>query len=341
MGLSYGKTFLSQGITSGVATPGTANSSSPVLLIPPDLTPIYTGDDKVLTKGFQSALVQGIIGSNRNVFLPMTVQLQALVSITNGKFSTSDTAQVINNAATNTEIQNRKTIQQNLAALAQPSQNNQQNNSLRRKSHVLHNASAPTTGTASTTQSQITSNYATYSGLGIGTNQRFIMQNTSDLSINANDLALKINAMNKLPSLVFLVNPETFSRSLTKKTEEFFTRSGWSQEFWGEELDTFTLDGQIGGTYTDKFGLTRFFRRDSSSYQNLMQLYLYYKNNGRIFEDLDPRRIAIVGNVIITYDLVVYIGVFESFEITETADAPFNLKYNMTFTVRQTLLPNS
>ncbi len=322
MARPYGKTFASQGITTGAKTPGTSNSSSPVLMIPPDLIVKYSGDDSVPVFGFPSSLVQGVIGSNGEILLPMTVELKAFQQITNGQLA-PNTANLFNNDFTQNQMKLRLTIQQQLAKAAQQVQTN-----------------IPSNTTSS--QTDINNQFQELSGFGTGVSQTILSnpQKNNDLSINRQDLARKVNAMNQLPPLAFLINPTTFSQSLNKKTEEFFTRAGWNQEFWGEELDTFTLEGQIGGTFTDKFGLSRFFRRDSSSYQNLMQLYLYYKNNGRVFEDLDPRRIAVVANVVITYDSVKFIGMFDSFEITETADQPFNLKYDFTFTARQTLLPS-
>src|SRR5579863_1959248 len=125
---TYGPTFFSQGISTGAATPGVANSSSSALLLPPDLTAIYTGDNAVPVNGFPSALVQGIFASNQNIYLPMTVSLRALVSITNGVFNTANTAQVYNNSATNTEIQLRQKVQQTLASLATQVNSNGQNN---------------------------------------------------------------------------------------------------------------------------------------------------------------------------------------------------------------------
>ena len=45
-----------------------------------------------------------------------------------------------------------------------------------------------------------------------------------------------------------------------------------------------------------------------------------------------------MGSIYIYYDNILYIGSFDSFNLTETELAPFTLEYNFSFTVRATYL---
>lgn len=158
----------------------------------------------------------------------------------------------------------------------------------------------------------------------------------SKLQETAESLQNKVANILALPPLLFLVNPNSFVPNAAKRIDEQFAKKGWVTEHWGEEQDTIAVSGTIGGTYVSGFGLTRFHRRDSASFKDLMYLFLMYRNNGYIFEDNDSRRIQSVGSVRILYDSREYFGSFDEFSFTEVGDKPFNLDYEFTFTVRQT-----
>ena len=94
-------------------------------------------------------------------------------------------------------------------------------------------------------------------------------------------------------------------------------------------------------------GLSRMTRNYSASYQNLLSLYLIYRNNGGIWTkdytsqgvvqgDIFTYRtnLAVVGSVYIYYDNIMYVGSFDNFSISESDDSPFSLEYNFSFTVR-------
>ncbi len=66
-----------------------------------------------------------------------------------------------------------------------------------------------------------------------------------------------------------------------------------------------------------------------------MQIYLMYRNNGYIYEVLDPRGIGLVGRVQITFDTEMWIGHFDSFRMVESADNPYTMEYGFEFTVRE------
>lgn len=154
--------------------------------------------------------------------------------------------------------------------------------------------------------------------------------------------------MKDIPPLVMLINPNSFSNSMTKLIiDGSYTRSGYVIEHYGENLDTISCDGRIGGFYgitldqspnnSGAFqhvpAISRSFRRASIPYQNLMSLVMIYRTNGRTFIDNDPRRINSVGHIMMFWDGFVYHGNFNSFSISEKEDDPFSLSYSFEFAV--------
>jgi len=144
-----------------------------------------------------------------------------------------------------------------------------------------------------------------------------------------------------IPPLVLLVNPSDMTVTARKAVEPRLAKGGWVVEHWGEELDTLSVSGRtgafvVGNLFESRSGLTRIYARNSAAYQNLMALYLIYKNNGYNYEThYDRRRINSVGTVNITYDWTTYKGSFRSFSITEDANSPFQFSYNFEFVVRE------
>lgn len=159
---------------------------------------------------------------------------------------------------------------------------------------------------------------------------------TSDLLLDqALDYQLIFDTIEQTEPLVFYINPSDLTRQYARRVSEQFGGGMHIIEHWGEEQDRLTANGKIGGTYTSSNGLTRFFRRNTASFQQLMHLYLIYRNNGYIYEVLDTRRISLVGAVQITYDTEVWIGSFDSFSMTENADNPYTMEYSFEFTARE------
>jgi len=144
-----------------------------------------------------------------------------------------------------------------------------------------------------------------------------------------------IDNLNEVPPLVLYINPTEITRTFAKHTTEQLGGNGHIIEHWGDEQDRLSASGKIGAYYTDKTGLSRYFRRNSASFQQLMQLYIMYRNNGYIYEVYDARRISLVGRVQISYDTETWIGHFDSFQMTENADNPFTMEYSFDFTVRE------
>jgi hypothetical protein len=172
--------------------------------------------------------------------------------------------------------------------------------------------------------------------------------------------AKALDIMRAMPPLRLLVNPASFKISSEKVVSDGnFTREGPIIEHWSEQQDKLSLSGKIAAFFaidsqpsSDQNnlgggpGLTRVARQYSASYQNFLSLYLLYRNNGGLFvntlnDTLNNNllaRLSLVGSIYIYYDNTLYIGSFDSFNVTEADTAPYSLEYNIEFTVRATFL---
>ena len=149
-----------------------------------------------------------------------------------------------------------------------------------------------------------------------------------------NDYLLNIQAYRQIPALTLYINPQELIFNDQQRANTQNTAKYYKTEFSGRDMPTIQASGKIGAFYTDKTGLSRYFRRNSASYQQLMRLYLLYQNNGYLYESSDPYGIGLVGSVQITYDSNLWQGSFTSFSMSEAADNPYTMEYSFEFRVR-------
>lgn len=157
-----------------------------------------------------------------------------------------------------------------------------------------------------------------------------------------------LQAIAETPPLRMLVNPSSFRVSSDKViNESAWGRNGPIEHHWGDNQDKIEGSGKIAATYSmdavtgEGPGLTRNARQYSKSYQNLLSLWLIYRNNAGVYLP-DPigskgghnANLALIGSVYLYYDDIMYIGSFDSFSITESDTAPYTVEYSFSFTVR-------
>lgn len=170
-------------------------------------------------------------------------------------------------------------------------------------------------------------------------------QEAQKATIRAMQAALE--TMANTPPLRLLVNPASFRVSSEKIISDgSWGRNGPIVEHWGETQDKIEGSGKIAAFYSMDIndangpGLTRTARQFSTSYQNLLSLWLLYKNNGGVWfpDPIDKsstkKNLSVVGSVYLYYDDILYVGSFDSFNLTESETAPFTLEYSFSFTVR-------
>jgi hypothetical protein len=160
-----------------------------------------------------------------------------------------------------------------------------------------------------------------------------------------------INAMKNTPPLRLLVNPKQFSVKGSKIVQDGnWGRNGPITEHWGNDQDKISASGKVAGFFALDAnnavgpGLTRAARHFSKAWANLMSLFLFYKNNGGLYlrdhMSVSPemKNLSMLGSIYIYYDNILYIGSFDSFNLTEADETPFTAEYNFEFTVRAAFL---
>jgi hypothetical protein len=159
-----------------------------------------------------------------------------------------------------------------------------------------------------------------------------------------------IAKMAATPPLAMLVNPNSFGGKGDKIANDgSWTRNGPIVEFWGDQQDKISGSGKVAGffaldaTNATGPGLTRMARNLSQGWENFQSLYLLYRNNGALYlpdfvSREDRLNLAMVGSVYIYYDNTIYIGSFDSFNVTENDATPFTVEYSFEFTVRAAFL---
>jgi hypothetical protein len=177
-------------------------------------------------------------------------------------------------------------------------------------------------------------------------------------------------------TLTLLINPSSMSSTYSKTINESFTSRKVVVEDWGDNQLVLNFNGSIGGYVVlnptvGSSGLNRYDRARSASFTNLMDLLMLFRNNGMLFQQTVKRptinsrrligeiaynqqnktvntineniqnKIFEKGEVYLLFDDKMYLGSFEEFAIEEDAEKPFNLNYNFTFIVQNTIQLNN
>lgn len=173
------------------------------------------------------------------------------------------------------------------------------------------------------------------------------------------DILLQLIQMINTPPLTLLINPQNLTINHSKK-QNYTERSRFNYIFqsWGEEQVRISVTGKTGafivgepptnfhssrgkggtvietGTAT---GVQFAAKRDSAAFQNLMNLLLFYRNNGYIYDRIGKSEAHHwIGNVAIDYDQFTYIGNFESFEYSyQSEQQNGGIDFSFEFTASQ------
>jgi hypothetical protein len=159
------------------------------------------------------------------------------------------------------------------------------------------------------------------------------------------ELQAQVKAVQATPALYMLIAPQSFNRSYEHSIDAPKGRRRHIVHMWLEKPMTITCKGVTAAQYIfdsgGTGGLTNKNRVHTLSYANLMSLVRMYKNNGFLYTQTSGqdesrnggvRQIAM--SIFIYFDGHVYIGSFDDFSITDTAEKPYNLEYSFKFTVR-------
>lgn len=169
--------------------------------------------------------------------------------------------------------------------------------------------------------------------------------------ITALDILYQLRAIQEIPPLVLLINPESLAINYTKVSQ--FTergRYGYIYHTWGDELPKMSVSGKIGAFVTGNSngevgpnGVQFASKRNSAAFQNLMNLLLFYKNNGYIYnrtEARTPSTLHSVGLLAIEYDGWVYEGNMESFSYSYSEETQNGgMEFSFDFSIEKMIPP--
>ena len=132
------------------------------------------------------------------------------------------------------------------------------------------------------------------------------------------DIAWQLSVSLNTPPLVLLINPQSLTINYSK-IQQFGDRSryGYIFQAWGEEQVKLNITAKCGGFVSGSRGYQFSSKRDSAAWQNWMNMYHFYRNNGYIYDTVG-RSFAnhFVGALSIRYDNWIYYGHMESFNYT-------------------------
>lgn len=148
------------------------------------------------------------------------------------------------------------------------------------------------------------------------------------------------NAVANLDSVSFYINPQNISIQQRKLWQKIRTRGGWALQHWGPELGTVQIratTGNIRPPIMKDFSLGTFFSTsatndlptelNSPAFAGLKRLEKWYK------EDQDEARIYRHELSALYYRNQIYVGHFTDFMVEENAERPFQLNYQIGFTI--------
>ncbi len=136
-------------------------------------------------------------------------------------------------------------------------------------------------------------------------------------------------------ALVMHANPGSFSEQHLKKIERTQTRGGWVEQHWGDDLTSISASGSTGAFMNLYTGLSSVVRQRTIAWDRYRDLYDLYRHNGSVYDPFG--NVVLQGRLMLMYDRNSYIGTFRSFEVEETADAPFVFNISWEFKVEQVL----
>ena len=191
-----------------------------------------------------------------------------------------------------------------------------------------------------------------------GTTDRAVL---TDL-VTVADIQYQVEKMLQMPPLTLFVNPN--SLSINYSTVQQFTnktRYGYIFERWGEGQVTLSISGSTGAFVAGNnsaaasialatgnngtaaltnaendvpSGVQFASKRDSAAFQQLMQLFHTYMNNGYIYDTVGGSEAHLmVGAIAIDYDQMTYVGNIDSFSYSYDEGSPHRIEWSMEFTV--------
>lgn len=140
--------------------------------------------------------------------------------------------------------------------------------------------------------------------------------------------------------MVLHVNPSTMSLQYNRQVERIQTRGGYVEQHWGDSTQEISFEQATGGFMRLTTGLSNITnaayggtRRETIAYDKYLDLLALFHNNGSVYDSRG--NIVLQGIIKITFDGGVYLGWFNSFTVTESAEKPYQFQISSAFTVHR------
>lgn len=139
--------------------------------------------------------------------------------------------------------------------------------------------------------------------------------------------------------LVLHTNPSSMSFKYTKTIERIQTKGGFVEQHWGDNTTNIDFEMATGGFMRLYAGLSNITspamtggsRRETLAYDSYLDLLALFHNNGSVYDSTG--QVALQGIIKVTFDGGVYLGWFDSFNVTETPDKPYQFALTASMTI--------
>ena len=138
--------------------------------------------------------------------------------------------------------------------------------------------------------------------------------------------------------LVLWANPSEMSLSYSRKVERIQTRGGFVEQHWGDDTQSISFTAVTGGFMRLFSGLSNVTspelggtRRDTLAYDRYLDFLALFHNNGSVYDVAG--QVGLQGIIKITFDGGSYLGWFNSFNVSESADKPFMFSLTADFDI--------
>lgn len=145
--------------------------------------------------------------------------------------------------------------------------------------------------------------------------------------------------------MVLHVNPNSMDITYAKQIERIQTKGGFVEQHWGEAARSISFDMVTGGFVRLYSGLSNITgggydaggtRRETIAYDKFLDMLALFYNNGSVYDT--NGQIVFQGILKVTFDGGIYFGWFQSFNVTEAAEKPYQFSLTADFTVSHEVL---
>lgn len=142
--------------------------------------------------------------------------------------------------------------------------------------------------------------------------------------------------------LVLHVNPKSMKFSYNKVVEVIQTLGGYVEQHWGSGANSISFDAATGGFMRLFSGLSNVTggrtavdlggtRRETIAYDKYLDLLALFHNNARLYDNNGA--IVTQGVIQISFDGHLFRGWFDDFNVSETAENPYQFELSANFTI--------